>query len=113
PLDVLAQHTVAAVAAAPEGLTADDWYDTVIRAWPYRDLAREVFDSVIDLVSGVYPSTDFAVLRPRVVYDWITGVMTARHSAQRLSVTNVATMPDRGIFSLFIAGGDGAPRRVV
>src|SRR5699024_4544732 len=48
PLDVLAQHTVAAVAAAPEGLTADDWYDTVVRAWPYRDLAREVFDSVID-----------------------------------------------------------------
>ena len=42
PLDVLAQHTVAAVAAAPEGLTADDWYDTVTRAWPYRDLAREV-----------------------------------------------------------------------
>src|SRR5699024_7842772 len=75
-LDVLAQHTLAAVAAAPEGLTADDWYDTVVRAWPYRDLAREVFDSVIDLVSGVYPSTDFAELRPRVVYDRVTGVMT-------------------------------------
>lgn len=112
PLDVLAQHTVAAVAAAPEGLTADDWYDTVVRAWPYRDLAREVFDSVIDLVSGVYPSTDFAELRPRVVYDRVTGVMTPRPGAQRVAVTNAGTIPDRGMFGVFIAGGEGAPRRV-
>lgn len=112
PLDVLAQHTVAAVSAAPEGLTADDWYDTVVRAWPYRDLAREVFDSVIDLVSGVYPSTDFAELRPRVVYDRITGVLTARPGAQRVAVTNAGTIPDRGMFGVFIAGGEGAPRRV-
>ncbi|MGO3010780.1 MAG: ATP-dependent helicase [Corynebacterium casei] len=112
PLDVLAQHTVAAVSAAPEGLTADDWYETVIRAWPYRDLAREVFDSVIDLVSGVYPSTDFAELRPRVVYDRIAGVLTARPGAQRVAVTNAGTIPDRGMFGVFIAGGEGAPRRV-
>ncbi|MDU3174382.1 MAG: DEAD/DEAH box helicase, partial [Corynebacterium striatum] len=73
PLDVLAQQTVAAVAAAevapvtsPDnagGLDVDAWYAMVRRAWPYRDLAREVFDSVIDLVSGVYPSTDFAELK--------------------------------------------------
>ncbi|MGO1605770.1 MAG: DEAD/DEAH box helicase, partial [Corynebacterium casei] len=94
------------------GLTADDWYDTVTRAWPYRDLAREVFDSVIDLVSGVYPSTDFAELRPRVVYDRITGVLTARPGAQRVAVTNAGTIPDRGMFGVFIAGGEGAPRRV-
>ena len=112
PLDVLAQHTVAAVAAAPEGLAADDWYDTVTRAWPYRDLAREVFDSVIDLVSGVYPSTDFAELRPRVVYDRITGIMTPRPGAQRVAVTNAGTIPDRGMFGVFIAGGEGSPRRV-
>src|SRR5699024_9763924 len=112
PLDVLAQHTVAAVAAAPEGLTADDWYDTCTRAWPCRHLAREVFDSVIDLVSGVHPSTDFAELRPRVVYDRITGVMPARPGAQRVAVTNAGTIPDRGMFGVFIAGGEGAPRRV-
>ena len=74
PLDVLAQQTVAAVVASAsagtsEGLEADAWYETVRRAWPYKDLAREVFDSVLDLVSGVYPSTDFAELKPRVVYD--------------------------------------------
>ncbi|WP_448856308.1 ATP-dependent helicase [Corynebacterium camporealensis] len=115
PLDVLAQQTVAAVAAAGEqGLHCDDWYDTVRRAWPYRDLAREVFDSVIDLVSGVYPSTDFAELKPRVVYDRISGQLTARPGAQRVAVTSGGTIPDRGMFGVFLVGSgeNGSPRRV-
>ena len=118
PLDVLAQQTVASVAAAGEdGLDADEWYETVRRAWPYRDLAREVYDSVLDLVSGVYPSTDFAELKPRVVYDRVTGVMTARPGAQRVAVTSGGTIPDRGMFGVFLYTGSGdgsagAPRRV-
>lgn len=112
PLDVLAQQTVAAVAAAPDGLHADDWYVLVRQAWPYRDLAREVYDSVLDLVSGVYPSTDFAELKPRVIYDRVTGLMTPRPGAQRVAVTSGGTIPDRGMFGVFLAGGEGAPRRV-
>ncbi|WP_411709503.1 ATP-dependent helicase [Corynebacterium sp. LaCa116] len=116
PLDVLAQQTVAAVAAAgEEGLLADDWYALTRRAWPYRDLAREVFDSVLDLVSGVYPSTDFAELKPRVVYDRVTGVLTPRPGAQRVAVTNGGTIPDRGMFGVFLVGtgeAGAAPRRV-
>ncbi|MGV0407511.1 ATP-dependent helicase [Corynebacterium marquesiae] len=118
PLDVLAQQTVAAVAAAGEdGLDADEWYEMVRRAWSYRDLAREVYDSVLDLVSGVYPSTDFAELKPRVVYDRVTGVMTARPGAQRVAVTSGGTIPDRGMFGVFLytgsgEGSGGAPRRV-
>ncbi|MDU7600817.1 MAG: helicase-related protein, partial [Corynebacterium sp.] len=108
PLDVLAQQTVAAVAAAGEdGLDADEWYEMVRRAWPYRDLAREVYDSVLDLVSGVYPSTDFAELKPRVVYDRVTGVMTARPGAQRVAVTSGGTIPDRGMFGVFLYTGSG------
>ncbi|MDK4334248.1 DEAD/DEAH box helicase [Corynebacterium accolens] len=116
PLDVLAQQTVAAVAAAgEEGLSADDWYDIVKRSHPYRELAREVYDSVIDLVSGVYPSTDFAELKPRVVYDRVSGVMTPRPGAQRVAVTSGGTIPDRGMFGVFLYGGGEAgkaPRRV-
>ena len=115
PLDVLAQQTVAAVAAGEEGLLADDWYALIRRSWPYRDLAREVFDSVLDLVSGVYPSTDFAELKPRVVYDRVTGVLTPRPGAQRVAVTNGGTIPDRGMFGVFLVGtgeGGSAPRRV-
>ncbi|MDK8242512.1 ATP-dependent helicase [Corynebacterium coyleae] len=110
PLDVLAQQTVAAVAV--EDLDVDEWYDTVRRAWPYRDLAREVFDSVIDLVTGVYPSTDFAELRPRAILEG--NVLKARPGAQRVAVTNAGTIPDRGMFGVFLLAGaeDKAPRRV-
>ncbi len=115
PLDVLAQQTVAAVAAESlqgRDLDVEDWYDTVRRARPYRDLARDVFDAVIDLVSGVYPSTDFAELRPRVIFDRITGQLSARPGAQRVAVISGGTIPDRGMFGVFLLGGEGAPRRV-
>lgn len=112
PLDVLAQQTVAAVAV--EDLEVDDWYETVTRAWPYRDLAREVFDAVIDLVVGVYPSTDFAELRPRAILDGTT--LKARPGAQRVAVTNAGTIPDRGMFGVFLIASDQdggrGPRRV-
>jgi len=115
PLDVLAQQTVAAVAAESlrgRDLDVEEWYATVRRARPYRDLARDVFDAVIDLVSGVYPSTDFAELRPRVVFDRVSGRLTARPGAQRVAVTSGGTIPDRGMFGVFLLGGEGAPRRV-
>jgi len=111
PLDVLAQHTVAAIAF--EDLDVDEWYETVTRAWPYRDLARDVFNSVIDLVTGVYPSTDFAELRPRAILEGTT--LKARPGAQRVAVTNAGTIPDRGMFGVFLVGSDaegGVPRRV-
>ncbi|APQ55833.1 ATP-dependent helicase [Corynebacterium pseudotuberculosis] len=112
-LDVLLQQTVAAVSV--EDLDVEEWYATVVRAYPYRDLSRSVFDAVIDLASGVYPSTDFAELRPRVVFDRITGRLTARPGAQRVAVTSGGTIPDRGMFSVFLAGQTGTgsvPRRV-
>lgn len=118
PLDVLTQHTVAAVAV--EDWDVDDWYAVVRRSWPYRDLDREVFDSVIDLTSGTYPSADFAELKPRLVYDRVTGMLSARPGAQRVAVTNAGTIPDRGMFGVFLVGssptspetGGNAPRRV-
>lgn len=110
PLDVLLQQTVAAVAAGD--VLADDWFATVRRSHPYRDLDRDVFDSVIDLAAGSYPSTDFAELKPRIVYDRISGMLSARPGAQRVAVTNAGTIPDRGMFGVFLLGGEGAPRRV-
>ncbi|AKF26877.1 DEAD/DEAH box helicase [[Brevibacterium] flavum] len=107
-LDVLAQQTVAAVSI--KDVQVDEWYETIRKAYPYRDLAREVFDSVIDLVSGVYPSTDFAELKPRVVYDRVSGVLEGRPGSQRVAVTSGGTIPDRGMFGVFLVG-DG-PRRV-
>ncbi|MCT1805227.1 ATP-dependent helicase [Corynebacterium sanguinis] len=110
PLDVLTQQTIAAVSV--EDLDVDEWFDTVRGAWPYRNLSRDVFDAVIDLVVGVYPSTDFAELRPRAILDG--AVLKARPGAQRVAVTNAGTIPDRGMFGVFLVGGGegSAPRRV-
>lgn len=58
------------------------------------------------MLAGRYPSDAFAELRPRVVWDRITGTVTGRPGAQRLAVTSGGTIPDRGLFGVFLAGAD-------
>ncbi|HEV7422846.1 MAG TPA: ATP-dependent helicase [Mycobacterium sp.] len=101
PLDVLAQHTVAAAALEP--LDADRWFDAVRRSAPFASLPRSAFEATLDLLSGKYPSTEFAELRPRLVYDRDAGVLTARPGAQRLAVTSGGAIPDRGLFTVYLA----------
>ena len=101
PLDVLAQHTVAACALEP--IDADQWFDTVRRSAPFATLPRAAFEATLDLLSGKYPSTDFAELRPRLVYDRDTGTLTASPGAQRLAVTSGGAIPDRGLFTVYLA----------
>ncbi len=101
PLDILAQQTVAAAALEP--LDADRWFDTVRRSAPFATLPRSVFEATLDLLAGKYPSTEFAELRPRLVYDRDTGTLTARPGAQRLAVTSGGAIPDRGMFTVYLA----------
>ena len=110
PLDILAQHTVAAAALEP--LDADRWFDTVRRAAPFATLPRSVFEATLDLLSGKYPSTEFAELRPRLIYDRDTGTLTARPGAQRLAVTSGGAIPDRGLFTVYLASESEKPSRV-
>ncbi|KAA6436336.1 DEAD/DEAH box helicase [Agrococcus sediminis] len=107
PLDVLAQQTVAA--AAMDELVVDDWFQTVRRSAPFAQLPRSAFDATLDLISGVYPSDEFAELRPRVVWDRDAGTITGRPSAQRIAVSSGGTIPDRGLFGVFLAGQEGRP----
>lgn len=110
PLDVLAQHTVAACALEP--LSAEQWFDTVRRSAPFATLPRSAFEATLDLLSGKYPSTEFAELRPRLVYDRDTGMLTARPGAQRLAVTSGGAIPDRGLFTVYLASEAEKPSRV-
>ena len=110
PLDILAQHTVAAAALEP--LDADRWFDTVRRSAPFATLPRSVFEATLDLLAGKYPSTEFAELRPRLVYDRDTGTLTARPGAQRLAVTSGGAIPDRGMFTVYLATDSEKPSRV-
>src|SRR4051795_12302035 len=110
PLDVLAQQVVAALAM--EAWSADDLFALVRRAASYTGLPRPVYDATLDLLSGRYPSDEFAELRPRIVWDRVTGQLTGRPGAQRLAVTSGGTIPDRGLFGVFLVGGEGPGRRV-
>jgi ATP-dependent helicase Lhr and Lhr-like helicase len=110
PLDVLAQQVVAAVAM--EAWSVDDLFALVRRSASYTGLPRGAFDATLDLLSGRYPSEEFAELRPRVVWDRVTGQLTGRPGAQRLAVTSGGTIPDRGLFGVFLVGGEGPGRRV-
>ncbi|ANF31555.1 DEAD/DEAH box helicase [Leifsonia xyli] len=102
PLDILAQQTVAAVALEP--VDADDWFDAVRRSAPFATLPRSAYDATLDLLAGRYPSDEFAELRPRIVWDRDTGTLTGRPGAQRLAVTSGGTIPDRGMFSVYMVG---------
>jgi ATP-dependent Lhr-like helicase len=102
PLDVLAQQIVAMVAM-------DDWHVdelfAVIRsAAPYAELSRTAFDGVLDMLSGLYPSDEFAELRPRITWDRVANTATARAGAKRVAITSGGTIPDRGLYGVFLAG---------
>jgi ATP-dependent helicase Lhr and Lhr-like helicase len=105
PLDVLAQQVVAI--AADEEIAVDDLHALVTRAYPFKELSRAQLENVLDMLAGRYPSDEFAELRPRIVWDRTGGVIRAREGARRLAVTNAGTIPDRGLFGVFLVDGGG------
>ncbi len=137
PLDVLCQQIVAIVAQPPAASKAklprkprrivpgtelpqdpkpevpvDFLYDLVRRAAPFASLTRSSFEGVLDLLSGRYPSDEFAELRPRLTWDRIRNVVTARDGAARLAILNAGTIPDRGLYGVFLAHTEGKSVRV-
>src|SRR4051794_7938564 len=110
PLDVLAQQIVAMVAL--DTVTVDEVEALVRRAAPFAGLPRTALEAVLDMLAGRYPSDAFAELRPRLVWDRVGGELTARRGAQHLAVTSGGTIPDRGLFGVFLARGEGPGRRV-
>lgn len=108
PLDVLAQQIVAMVAMDP--WRVDELATLIRRAAPFGELPDSALEAVLDMVSGRYPSTAFAELRPRLIWDRHTGTLTARPGAQRLAVTSGGTIPDRGLFGVYLAGAERGAR---
>ena len=102
PLDILAQQTVAACAVGP--VDVEGWFETVKRSAPFRTLPRSAYEATLDLLAGRFPSDEFAELRPRIVWDRDHGTLTGRPGAQRIAVTSGGTIPDRGLFGVFVAG---------
>jgi ATP-dependent Lhr-like helicase len=110
PLDVLAQQLVAM--ASMERWSVDDLYHTVRSAAPFAELSRPIFDGVLDMLSGRYPSDEFAELRPRVTWDRVNGMVLARQGAKRVAIANAGTIPDRGLYGVFLSGAEKDKARV-
>lgn len=104
PLDVLAQQVVAMTSL--DAWHVDQLYDLARASAPYATLPRSAFEATLDLLAGRYPSDEFAELRPRIVWDRVTGQVTGRPGAQRLAVTSGGTIPDRGLFGVFLVGAE-------
>ena len=103
PLDVLAQQIVAMVAV--EDWSLDELSAVVRRAAPFSGLGEATLRAVLDMLAGRYPSEEFAELRPRIVWDRVRDVLSGRPGALRLAVTSGGTIPDRGLFGVFLVGG--------
>jgi ATP-dependent Lhr-like helicase len=137
PLDVLAQQMVAIVAQPPAlawrdpsetklkarakedideerspGIAVEALYAIVRAAAPYAELSRGAFEGVLDLLAGRYPSDEFAELRPRVTWDRIANIVTPRQGAKGLAILNGGTIPDRGLYGVFLSGTEKKPVRV-
>jgi ATP-dependent Lhr-like helicase len=104
PLDVLAQQIVAM--AALDTWDVDTLFAVIRRAAPFADLSRRVFEGVLDMLSGRYPSDEFAELRPRVTWDRLRNTLAGREGAARVAIANAGTIPDRGLYGVFLAGAD-------
>ena len=110
PLDVLAQQIIAMVAV--DDWPVDELEHVVRRAAPFAELTHGVFEAVLDMVSGRYPGDELAELRPRVVWDRLAGVLRAREGSKRIAITNGGTIPDRGLYGVFLAGAQKGTGRV-
>jgi len=104
PLDVLAQQLVAI--CADGRWTVADLHRLVTRAESFRDLSLEQLTGVLDMLSGRYPSDEFADLKPRIVWDRQTDEVASRNDARVVAITSGGTIPDRGLYGVFLPGDD-------
>src|SRR5437016_4624355 len=103
PLDVLAQQLVAM--SAVDEWRVEDLFDAVRRCASFAELSEDLFLAVLDMLAGRYPSDAFAELRPRILWDRATNVVRAREGAGRLAIVSGGTIPDRGLFGVFMPDG--------
>ena len=97
PLDVLAQQIVAACSA--EEWAEDDMFALARRAYPYRDLKRETFDSILEMLSE-----GIAAKRGRygayVHRDRVNGKLRARRGARLAAITSGGAIPDNALYTV-------------
>lgn len=110
PLDVLAQHTVSASLLG--NLEVLSWFDLVRTAAPFKSLPKQVYLEVLEFLSGRYPSEQFSQLKPKLIWNRKTNELSPAKGARQLVYTNSGTIPDRGLFGVFLSA-DATSSQVV
>jgi ATP-dependent Lhr-like helicase len=106
PLDILAQQLVAETAArGEEGVAEDELFALVRRAWPYRNLTREEFAEVAELVS-VGIETGRGRRMAYLHHDRVNGRLRARRGARLASLTSGGAIPETGDYRVLMEPGD-------
>jgi len=100
-LDVLAQQIVAMVSL--EDYDVGALYRLVRRAYGYQELPREAFDAVLAMLSGTYSSELYRELKPRISWDRVNDRLAALPGSSLLAIRNGGTIPDRGLFTVYLA----------
>ncbi|MDQ3702264.1 MAG: hypothetical protein M3442_15285, partial [Chloroflexota bacterium] len=100
PLDILAQHVVAAVGAADWDY--DDLYRLVRGAYPFRHLSPAAFNSVLEMLAGKYPAHVSRYLQARISWDRVHNRLAALPGTRFLATGSGGTIPDRGAYSMVL-----------
>ena len=103
---------MAASALAEREIDVEEVFRLIRGAAPFSSLTRAAFTGVLDLLAGRYPSDEFADLRPRITWDRVRDTLTPREGAKMLAILNGGTIPDRGLYGVFLSGAEGKPVRV-
>src|SRR5687768_11016875 len=97
-LDVLAQTITAMVSV--DDWRADDLFALVQRAYPYHRLTRAVFDEVVSMLAGKYPSDIAGELEARITWDRVNGMISGSRASRMLAVISGGMIPDRGLYAV-------------
>ncbi len=102
-LDVLAQQIIAMVAVEP--WPVDRLFSVVRRSACYRTLTRELYMSVLDMLTGRFAHEAFRDLRPRISWDRVNNMLAALPGTRHLATTSGGTIADRGYFGVYLEDG--------
>jgi len=99
PLDILAQQIVAAVAA--EEWSEDDLFAMIRRAYPYRNLEREQFDSIVRMLAEGF-STKRGRRSTYLHHDAVNQRLRGRRGARLAAITSGGAIPDTADYAVVL-----------
>jgi ATP-dependent helicase Lhr and Lhr-like helicase len=99
PLDVLAQQIVAAASA--EDWDENEFFDLVRSSWPYRNLTRKEFGSVVEMLAEGF-STKRGRRSALIHHDGVNYRLRGRRGARLVALTSGGAIPDNADYRVIL-----------